>query len=109
MNQVSVSCAGCFREPWHEQRESEALVHVTKLCGLCQGREKGAVDEDSVRCATCGEIHLKTELKTDGFICRRCMQIVCIHCGCTGSAACEEGCWWIEPGICSSHEEDERS
>lgn len=35
-------------------------------------------------------------------ICNGCGEQICLHCGCTDSAACPEGCWWIEPGTCSS-------
>lgn len=27
---------------------------------------------------------------------------VCRGCGCTDVLACDEGCWWIEPDLCSS-------
>lgn len=26
----------------------------------------------------------------------------CRVCGCTEHAACDRGCWWIEPDLCSS-------
>ena len=26
----------------------------------------------------------------------------CTRCGCTEDCACEGGCWWVEPGLCSS-------
>lgn len=25
----------------------------------------------------------------------------CLFCGCTTERACEGGCWWVAPGICS--------
>lgn len=25
----------------------------------------------------------------------------CLSCGCTDSVACEGGCWWAAPGLCS--------
>lgn len=25
----------------------------------------------------------------------------CLTCGCTDSIACEGGCWWAAPGLCS--------
>ena len=26
----------------------------------------------------------------------------CCYCGCTDDRACASGCWWVEPGLCSS-------
>lgn len=26
----------------------------------------------------------------------------CRECGCTEHAACDDGCWWIEPDLCST-------
>jgi hypothetical protein len=26
----------------------------------------------------------------------------CVECGCTDSAACPGGCYWVAPGLCSS-------
>ena len=26
----------------------------------------------------------------------------CRECGCTDTRACEGGCWWVEPDLCSS-------
>lgn len=26
----------------------------------------------------------------------------CRGCGCTQHAACDQGCWWIEPDLCST-------
>lgn len=28
----------------------------------------------------------------------------CKHCGCTETQACEGGCWWVAPEVCSSCE-----
>ncbi len=27
---------------------------------------------------------------------------ICRGCGCTDDEACPEGCWWVEPDLCSS-------
>lgn len=26
----------------------------------------------------------------------------CLSCGCTDEHGCDEGCWWVAPGLCSS-------
>lgn len=26
----------------------------------------------------------------------------CRECGCTDTQACDEGCWWVEPDLCSN-------
>ena len=28
----------------------------------------------------------------------------CKHCGCTDTQACEGGCWWVAPDVCSTCE-----
>lgn len=30
----------------------------------------------------------------------------CRVCGCTDALACPGGCWWVEPDLCSSCDED---
>lgn len=35
-----------------------------------------------------------------------CGELVCIICGCTENHACEGGCSWAGPGICSTHIEE---
>ena len=54
------------------------------------------------KCASCG-----TPLnERAGYHCQHCGAVVCVLCGCTDERACEAGCSWIEPGICSTHREE---
>jgi hypothetical protein len=57
-----------------------------------------------VQCAGCLFVHAKDALKRNGFVCGDCGDMVCVVCGCTDSAACDEGCWWVAPGECSTHD-----
>jgi DNA-directed RNA polymerase subunit RPC12/RpoP len=102
---VVVSCERCFRPPWQERASAAAAPggNKPKLCGRCQALEAGPLPTHSVRCATCGEVHSKDDLRTDGYACRRCGERVCAVCGCTDSSACPDGCWWLRPGVCSTH------
>ena len=34
-------------------------------------------------------------------------ELRCLSCGCTDSVACEGGCWWAAPGLCSQCAEEE--
>lgn len=61
-----------------------------------------------VICAECGVQSDAVTLSATGFNCAWCLQPICVMCGCTQSRACEGGCYWISPGICSSHEEELR-
>ena len=38
---------------------------------------------------------------TDDLRCANCGEFICLVCGCTESAACEGGCYWARPGVCS--------
>ena len=33
------------------------------------------------------------------------VETFCRICGCTGDVACEGGCSWVEPDLCSAHQE----
>lgn len=58
-----------------------------------------------VQCENCLLAVEKADLRRRGFVCPGCGDRVCVVCGCTDSVACPEGCEWVEPGLCSTHEE----
>lgn len=61
-----------------------------RICPGC-GREWYSADEDGVwSCLECG-----AEIPPPG-------PGVCRVCGCTDEYGCPEGCWWVEPDLCSS-------
>jgi hypothetical protein len=41
-------------------------------------------------------------------ICAGCHSRICVLCGCVDEMACTGGCFWMFPGICSSHNGDRR-
>ncbi|MBS1797822.1 MAG: hypothetical protein JSS81_28635 [Acidobacteria bacterium] len=55
------------------------------------------MDAVSVLCKNCRQF----VTIADGH-CPNCMESICPRCGCTDSAACSEGCFWLPDGICSS-------
>ncbi len=59
-----------------------------------------------VVCAQCGNDQI-TDWKDD-VICTACHARVCILCGCTDDRACRDGCSWMLPGVCSTHDGDVR-
>lgn len=61
----------------------------------------------SIQCATCLLVVAKECLKAAGYYCRECGDMICVRCGCTNNVACDEGCEWIEPGVCSTHRDSE--
>jgi hypothetical protein len=67
-------------------RDRYRLIEV--LCALC-GFDEIAIWKEEVICASC---HAR----------------ICVLCGCVDELACVGGCWWILPGVCSSHEDDPR-
>jgi len=60
-----------------------------------------------VDCANCGELisgYSTQELSRADYLCPGCDALVFILCGCTNERSCDEGCHWLEGGICSTHE-----
>ena len=58
---------------------------------------------EPVFCGTCGLQNSAFQIVTNDFICVGCLDEICLWCGCTQSRACDEGCYWLRPGVCSSH------
>lgn len=59
-----------------------------------------------VLCALCGFDHITIE--DDQVVCGHCRARVCVLCGCVDEIACISGCYWLLPGVCSTHEGDKR-
>jgi len=57
-------------------------------------------------CASCSHNEI-TQWK-EAIICTACHARVCVLCGCTDEAACPDGCSWMLPGVCSTHDGDVR-
>jgi hypothetical protein len=57
-------------------------------------------------CASCDTPFTVDQLLAGalGYYCPSCEAAVCILCGCTDEHACAEGCSWLEPGVCSTHQ-----
>ena len=62
---------------------------------------------DGVSCVECGNQTVKVAID-DIVVCTECHARICVLCGCTDAYACEDGCRWMLPGVCSTHEGDER-
>jgi hypothetical protein len=60
----------------------------------------------SVNCASCRATLPAILLASSEYFCPHCLTKVCVMCGCTDQSACNAGCYWIAPGICSTHEEE---
>lgn len=96
-----------------KQQQAKAVTELARAAGatsmtVCEPDvddllevEPGA---DDLQCATCFITLPKETFRKTHYYCPRCGDMVCVKCGCTDSRACAEGCWWIEPGICSAHE-----
>lgn len=62
-----------------------------------------------VVCAMCGGNKIKAcPDREDAIICTTCHQRICVLCGCTDLRACRDGCSWMLPGVCSTHDGDVR-
>lgn len=80
------SCASCG-----DDIEAETVTRV-----LAAAPESNSVQRDEA-----GNL-----LAGGAFYCAACAPEVdiCRTCGCTDASGCVEGCWWIEPDLCSSCE-----
>lgn len=54
-------------------------------------------------CASCGAPLDRLHLYNNACHCDTCLAAVCVICGCTDEVACPKGCYWIGPGLCSTH------
>ena len=54
--------------------------------------------QDIIQCKGCGHITAILDDKT----CANCGREVCRSCGCTDDHACQCGCYWSKPGLCSA-------
>src|SRR4051794_23690566 len=61
---------------------------------------------EGVECVVCRSVRIT--LNGEQIICAFCRRDICILCGCTGDWACDDGCSWILPGVCSTHDGDPR-
>lgn len=90
----------------------EALTDMAHAVGatsatVCAPSDTQAtVETNDLRCATCSIVLPIETLKKNHCYCPRCGDMVCLICGCTDSRACVGRCWWMSPGVCSSHEEE---
>jgi hypothetical protein len=57
-------------------------------------------------CVACGfdQVMLFDEI----VVCASCFSRICVLCGCVEERACDDGCSWMYPGICSTHDGDVR-
>lgn len=53
-------------------------------------------NQDVVECRNCNRI-----VAVEDNRCLDCGEMICVFCGCTENAACEGGCYWVRPGVCS--------
>jgi len=67
-------------------------------------REGEAFAAACIICSSCDQPILAVEVAGPDYLCTECGARICVLCGCTEESACEEGCHWIAPGICSTHE-----
>jgi hypothetical protein len=61
---------------------------------------------EDVCCVACGEDQI-TVIENE-IVCAGCLQQICVLCGCVDDYACRDGCSWMMPGICSTHDGDVR-
>ena len=61
---------------------------------------------EDVGCNACGSVEIT--LCDETIICAHCFDLICVLCGCVERWACDDGCSWILPGVCSTHEGDPR-
>jgi len=89
------------RLEWIDKQVEKALAAYDKA-------GEGDADAGTRKCPDCGERwHSSDESGT--WTCEFCgAKIpppgpgVCRVCGCTDEYGCPEGCWWVEPDLCSS-------
>lgn len=61
-----------------------------RVCPECGNQVYSADESSTWECCYCG-----AELLPPG-------PGVCRVCGCTDMCGCMEGCWWVEPDLCSN-------
>jgi len=81
-----------------------AGVDVEALLAACAGRARLVVQCDPVELPGVGDVFYadQVELPVDGFY----VETYCRRCGCTDSAGCDDGCWWVEEDLCSACADD---
>jgi hypothetical protein len=63
-------------------------------------------DVRQVFCGLCGQLTDAVEIANGCYQCPSCKSNICVMCGCTEERACVGGCYWLSPGICSSHKQE---
>ena len=63
---------------------------------------------DDVMCRACGWEEITLDLDGETIVCAYCGEPICVLCGCVERYACDGGCSWILPGVCSTHDGDVR-
>jgi hypothetical protein len=95
-----------------EYRNSPAEeIVINKLRDALAAYDKvGMTSIQTRKCPDCGEV-LNLTANLEVWTCPYCgAKIpppgpgVCRVCGCTDECGCPEGCWWVEPDLCSSCE-----
>lgn len=59
--------------------------------------ETEAGEQDFIKCRNC-----KLAVGILDGRCANCGEQICLMCGCTDSAACDGGCSWVRPNVCSA-------
>lgn len=67
-------------------------------------------EQDIIQCKNCGRV-TAIVAGVDGPECSDCGELICARCGCTESAACNDGfgggCGWAASGVCTECVSDE--
>ncbi len=57
-------------------------------------------------CAFCGFNEVIAQ--GEAVVCASCFSTICVLCGCVDDISCRDGCSWMLPGVCSTHDGDVR-
>jgi hypothetical protein len=76
-------------------------VYEFLMMGFNPEMDELAAGGGEITCRNCRHTFLLVRAIVSGF-CPNCLEPICPACGCTSSAACADGCYWLPSGICSS-------
>lgn len=77
---------------------------ITEFAEVVRTGTSALPEDRPVKCAQCLTITSAVMIAESGYLCPGCLSQICVMCGCTTYMACVGGCYWVTPGICSSHE-----
>jgi hypothetical protein len=76
-------------------------IYQVLMMGFNPAYDEAAETPRTIGCRRCKASFPLVSAIVNGF-CPNCLENICPACGCTNSAACSGGCFWLPSGICST-------